>query len=168
MTHHPPFLSPPHDAEKRRPPPRCCRRTDGAGGGGGGAGDPLAPGQQQQHDQQQQQRQGPLTTAVFGVLYTLAKEKISDSKAVALASVVVDFLLIGGILLLPEYPWALPAGHGLQRLVFYIEFHLPIARTVGFVRTVSFLRDREFFFSLFLWGFFPRGAPQSFFGPSFS
>jgi hypothetical protein len=74
---------------------------------------------------------GALTTAVFGVLYTLAKEKISESRAVALLSVVVDFLLIGGILLLPEYPWALPAGHGLQKLVYYIEFHLPIARTVS-------------------------------------
>jgi hypothetical protein len=106
--------------------------------GGGGAADPLLGGasssddpKQQQQQQQQQPRQGAFTTAVFGVLYTLAKEKIADSKAVALLSVLVDFFLIGGILLLPEYPWALPPGHGLQRLVYYVEFHLPIARTVA-------------------------------------
>jgi hypothetical protein len=128
------------------PPPKTQTRkkNDRGGGGGGGGGGLVAgggasssdPSSNPQHADPQARQPGsnanggPLTTAVFGVLYTLAKEKISESRAVALLSLLVDFLLIGGILLLPEYPWALPAGHGLQKLVYYIEFHLPIARTV--------------------------------------
>lgn len=50
--------------------------------------------------------QGGLTKALFGALYTLAKEKFSESAQVALLNIVVDFLLILVIFLHLEYPWA--------------------------------------------------------------
>lgn len=38
-------------------------------------------------------------------LYTLAKEKFSDSWKIAIANVVIDFVLIVVIFLNMEYPW---------------------------------------------------------------
>lgn len=46
-----------------------------------------------------------LLTALFGALYTLAKEKINDSANVAMLAIWVDFLMIFTLLLMPEYPW---------------------------------------------------------------
>lgn len=45
------------------------------------------------------------TTALYGVLYTLAKEKFSDSWKFAVGNVVVDFFLILAIMINLEYPW---------------------------------------------------------------
>lgn len=42
---------------------------------------------------------------LYGVLYTLAKEKFSDSAKIAIANVVIDFTLIVVIFLNQEYPW---------------------------------------------------------------
>lgn len=47
-----------------------------------------------------------LKSALFGVLYTLAKEKISDSAAVALANIIIDFVLIVLLFITPHYQWA--------------------------------------------------------------
>ena len=52
----------------------------------------------------------PLLTALFGALFTLAKEKINDSAKVAIFSILVDFLLITLLFLMPEYPWAADPG----------------------------------------------------------
>ena len=46
-----------------------------------------------------------LLTALFGALYTLAKEKINDTASIAMLAIWVDFLLIFTLLLMPEYPW---------------------------------------------------------------
>lgn len=46
-----------------------------------------------------------LLTALFGALYTLAKEKINDSANVAMLAIWVDFLMIFTLILMPEYPW---------------------------------------------------------------
>lgn len=45
-------------------------------------------------------------TALFGALYTLAKEKINDTAGVAMLAIWVDFLMIFTLILEPEYPWA--------------------------------------------------------------
>ena len=45
------------------------------------------------------------TTALYGVLYTLAKEKFSDSWKFAVGTVVVEFFLIVAIFINLEYPW---------------------------------------------------------------
>ncbi len=39
-------------------------------------------------------------------LFTLAKEKLNDSARMAVATVIVDFLLILAIFINLEYPWA--------------------------------------------------------------
>lgn len=46
-----------------------------------------------------------LLTALFGALYTLAKEKINDTASIAMLAIWVDFLLIFTLILMPEYPW---------------------------------------------------------------
>jgi hypothetical protein len=46
-----------------------------------------------------------LLTALFGALYTLAKEKINDTAQIAMLAIWVDFLMIFTLLLMPEYPW---------------------------------------------------------------
>jgi hypothetical protein len=46
-------------------------------------------------------------TALFGVLYTLAKEKINDSAGVALFSILIDFVLILFLFITPHYQWAM-------------------------------------------------------------
>lgn len=46
-------------------------------------------------------------TALFGVLYTLAKEKINDSASVALFSILIDFVLIVLLFITPHYQWAM-------------------------------------------------------------
>lgn len=50
-------------------------------------------------------QQPGLLTALFGALYTLAKEKINDSANVAMLAIWVDFLMIFTLILMPEYPW---------------------------------------------------------------
>jgi hypothetical protein len=46
-----------------------------------------------------------ILTALFGALYTLAKEKINDSASIAMLAMWIDFLMIFTLLLMPEYPW---------------------------------------------------------------
>lgn len=58
--------------------------------------------EQQGLDTGKQQR--PLT-ALFGALYTLAKEKINDTPTVAMLALIIDFLMIFTLILMPEYPW---------------------------------------------------------------
>jgi hypothetical protein len=53
-----------------------------------------------------------ITKALFGALYTLAKEKFSDSAKVALLNVFVDFVLILVIFLHLEFPWAVNPDSG--------------------------------------------------------
>lgn len=48
----------------------------------------------------------PLKTALFGSLFTLAKEKVSNSARVAIASILIDFVLIVLLFITPHYPWA--------------------------------------------------------------
>lgn len=54
-----------------------------------------------------QQQQQPLLRGLFGTLYTLAKEKINDSRNFALATIIIDFILVVLLFIVPEYPWAL-------------------------------------------------------------
>jgi len=51
----------------------------------------------------------PLMTALFGVLYTLAKEKINDSARIAILNILIDFILIVLLFITPHYPWAASA-----------------------------------------------------------
>ena len=53
------------------------------------------------------QQQEQLKKALFGALYTLAKEKINDTARIAYFSIFVDFILICCLFLMPEYPWAI-------------------------------------------------------------
>ena len=46
------------------------------------------------------------------MLFTLAKEKYSDSWKVAVLTVIVDFLLIMAIMFNLEYPWAVDPHNG--------------------------------------------------------
>ncbi|PNW87648.1 hypothetical protein CHLRE_02g142166v5 [Chlamydomonas reinhardtii] len=65
--------------------------------------------------------------ALFGALFTLAKEKISDSWKVAVLTVVVDFLLILAIMLNLEYPWAVDPTNPLFKIFYMIEIHKPLS-----------------------------------------
>jgi hypothetical protein len=57
------------------------------------------------------QQQDQLKKALFGALYTLAKEKINDGPRMAYLTIMVDFMLICCLFLMPEYPWAADAHH---------------------------------------------------------
>lgn len=50
-----------------------------------------------------------LKKALFGALYTLAKEKINDSARMAYLAIGVDFILILGLFMMPEFPWSIDA-----------------------------------------------------------
>lgn len=52
------------------------------------------------------QQQDSVRKALFGALYTLAKEKINDTPRMAYLTIFVDFILIVCLFLFPEYPWA--------------------------------------------------------------
>ena len=52
-------------------------------------------------------QQQPLLRGLFGTLYTLAKEKINDNRNFAIATIVIDFVLVVLLFVVPEYPWAL-------------------------------------------------------------
>eukprot|EP00955_Chlamydomonas_euryale_P107630 365785-Chlamydomonas_euryale.AAC.4 len=78
----------PHHAECH------CRR-----GGGGNAED-------EDGGQNKRENWNGSTRMLFGVLYTLAKEKVTDVWWVALLNVIVDFMLILATFLHLEYPWA--------------------------------------------------------------
>jgi hypothetical protein len=101
-------------------PSKTQNRADGATHNGkGAAGGGKAISEELQGNQ--------ALKALFGALYTLAKEKINDTARIAYVAIAVDFLLIFFLMLLPEYPWALDARHALYKVAFYVEFHLPIA-----------------------------------------
>ncbi|KXZ48338.1 hypothetical protein GPECTOR_28g744 [Gonium pectorale] len=68
-----------------------------------------------------------LLTALFGVLFTLAKEKYSDSWKIAVLTVVVDFFLILAIMLNLEYPWAVDPHNPLFKFLWMLEIHKPLA-----------------------------------------
>jgi hypothetical protein len=78
--------------------PHPCFRS-GPGKDGGKATAEELPQQQQ------------LKKALFGALYTLAKEKINDTARMAYLTIMVDFMLICCLFLMPEYPWAADAHH---------------------------------------------------------
>jgi hypothetical protein len=59
-------------------------------------------GQAEGHEQQDK----ALTGALFGVLFTLSKEK-NDSKKMAIATILIDFFLLFVLLITPDYPWAI-------------------------------------------------------------
>jgi hypothetical protein len=59
-------------------------------------------GQAEGHEQQDK----ALTGALFGVLFTLSKEK-NDSKKMAMATILIDFFLLFVLLITPDYPWAI-------------------------------------------------------------
>ncbi|GLI68263.1 hypothetical protein VaNZ11_012618, partial [Volvox africanus] len=71
------------------------------------------------------------TTALFGVLFTLAKEKYSDSWKVAILTVIVDFLLILAIMFNLEYPWAVDPHSGIFKFFYMLEIHKPLS-TAGY------------------------------------
>lgn len=82
-----------------RPPP--CRGPGGGKGHGGGGKDAAEElGQQEQFKK-----------ALFGALYTLAKEKINDTATIAYIAILVDFFLIFFLFIMPEYPWSAPETH---------------------------------------------------------
>jgi len=67
-------------------------------------------------------------TGLFGVLYTLAKEKINDSKKVAIITLVVDFLLVAVLFFSPlHFPWAVDPELWVYKLMWWLEFHKPIS-----------------------------------------
>lgn len=59
-----------------------------------------------QKEQALESQNQTLLTALFGALYTLAKEKISDSARIAMLTIGIDFILIVLLFLMPEFPWA--------------------------------------------------------------
>ena len=73
-------------------------RGDGGKEHGKGAAEELQQNQQ-------------MKKALFGALYTLAKEKISDSAKMAYLTIFIDFILICCLFLMPEYPWAANPHH---------------------------------------------------------
>lgn len=95
--------------DRTRPTPRLASHTPltvrhkthrgGPGGAGGGK-----DGHGGVEDVQQQQQ---LKKALFGALYTLAKEKINDSARMAYLAIGVDFILILGLFMMPEFPWSI-------------------------------------------------------------
>jgi hypothetical protein len=74
----------------------CCRSAASIGGGdvGGGAGDLLEQNQSMQ-------------AGLFGVLYTLAKEKFDSSKRWAIARLVLDFIQCFVLVVRPSLPWSI-------------------------------------------------------------
>lgn len=56
------------------------------------------------------QHQQPLLRGLFGTLYTLAKEKINDNRNFAIATILIDWILVLMLFIVPEYPWALEEG----------------------------------------------------------
>eukprot|EP00879_Flechtneria_rotunda_P025714 GHRR01027353.1.p1 GENE.GHRR01027353.1~~GHRR01027353.1.p1 ORF type:complete len:302 (+),score=55.01 GHRR01027353.1:224-1129(+) len=68
-----------------------------------------------------------LLVALFGALYTLAKEKINDTAGVAMFAIWVDFLMIFTLLLMYEYPWKVNPDIWIYKVFYYIQIHLPIA-----------------------------------------
>ncbi|GAX73194.1 hypothetical protein CEUSTIGMA_g647.t1 [Chlamydomonas eustigma] len=81
----------------------------------------LRPGQQESN------APSGFIKALFGALYTLAKEKFSDSAKVAILNVVVDFALIVVIFLHLEYPWAVNPTSGWYSFFFWLEIQRPLA-----------------------------------------
>jgi hypothetical protein len=65
--------------------------------------------------------------ALFGALYTLAKEKVTDSPQVAMVNVIVDFILILVIFLHLEYPWAVDPDNTAYSVFFWLEIQRPLA-----------------------------------------
>lgn len=76
-------------------------------------------------------KQQPTLLALFGTLYTLAKEKYSENVTIALATVLIDFVLVTLLFIRPEYP----DDSIFYKYAWYIEFHQPVAAEVsGIVR----------------------------------
>jgi hypothetical protein len=64
-----------------------------------------------------------LLTALFGALYTLAKEKINDTASIAMLAIWVDFLFIFTLLLMPEYPWVVDVKSWCVATRMQLELH---------------------------------------------
>ncbi|GFR48517.1 hypothetical protein Agub_g10412 [Astrephomene gubernaculifera] len=86
----------------------------GAGGGGDvGANDLLEQNQTVQ-------------AAVFGVLYTLAKEKLDTSKRFAFARLVLDFLQCFILIVNPAYGWSIDEKAWYWKTIKWVHFSNPI------------------------------------------
>lgn len=77
------------------PVPVDYRMAGGGGKGGKGGKEGVMDGSQNK----------PVETALFGVLFTLSKEKANDNVKVALLTILVDFFLIMAVMLTTEYPY---------------------------------------------------------------
>ena len=78
--------------------------------------------------------------ALFGALYTLAKEKVTDSNWVAMVNVIVDFILILVIFLHLEYPWAIDPDNVVFKIFFWLEIQRPLAaRGLAFYEVIFYL-----------------------------
>lgn len=78
--------------------------------------------------------------ALFGALYTLAKEKVTDSPQVAMVNVIVDFVLILVIFLHLEYPWAVDASNTVFSVFFWLEIQRPLAaRGLSFYQVIFYI-----------------------------
>lgn len=76
-------------------------------------------------------KQQPMLLALFGTLYTLAKEKYNENVTIALATVFIDFILVTLLFIRPEYPWAIAEDSIFYQYAWYIEFHQPVAAQVS-------------------------------------
>ncbi|KAG2450719.1 hypothetical protein HYH02_004557 [Chlamydomonas schloesseri] len=92
-----------------------ARSMAGGGGGGGdvGANDLLEQNQTVQ-------------AAVFGVLYTLAKEKLDTSKRFAFAKLILDFLQCFILIVNPSYGWAIDTNAWYWKAIKWVHFSNPI------------------------------------------
>ncbi|GLC33063.1 hypothetical protein PLESTB_000374500 [Pleodorina starrii] len=90
-----------------------ARSMAGGGGGDVGANDLLEQNQTVQ-------------AAVFGVLYTLAKEKLDRSKRFAVARLVLDFLQCFILIVNPAYGWSIDTAAWYWKAVKWVHFSNPI------------------------------------------
>ncbi|GLI64845.1 hypothetical protein VaNZ11_008226 [Volvox africanus] len=64
--------------------------------------------------------------AVFGVLYTLAKEKLDTSKRFAVARLVLDFLQCFILIVNPAYGWSIDTAAWYWKAIKWVHFSNPI------------------------------------------
>ena len=107
----------PHTHAPPPPPPHtlCCVHRDAHAPGGG------------KENAIKGTSKSGLIVGLFGTLYTLAKEKFSDSAKVAVTTVIIDFILILVIFLNLGYPWVVNPDLFVWQVGYYAEIHKPLA-----------------------------------------
>eukprot|EP00898_Chlorokybus_atmophyticus_P008160 jgi/Chlat1/8345/Chrsp8S00675 len=64
--------------------------------------------------------------AVFGVLYTLSKEKYARSKKFALIAIVLDYFQMLVFMVGQPFPWHIDTGSVLFKLISYVQLNNPL------------------------------------------